>query len=200
MDHYHLKVFLLRLLIALPILGIGVFLVMRHRTGRYGAFVWGYVVFALYIFFVGLVPYLPSYGGFVRYTVGILLTVLIGYYVIGQLNLYRERKAAELRKSTEERGKEVSYDTAMKSYETHACPSCERNYLLTQNLIREKDVQDRQPNFCIHCGIKLFESCPKCGQRNFVYFPNCASCGGPVSREKAPVPSLSPSPSGASAP
>jgi hypothetical protein len=180
MDHYNLKEFLLRLLIALPVLAIGTFLVMRYRNHRFSAFVWGYALFALYVFFVGLVPYLPSYGGYVRTTVGIVLTIVIGYYTIKQLNLYRERKAAELQKSTEERRKEVSYETATNSYKNHSCPSCERDYLLTQNLIKEKDVPDRQPGFCVHCGIKLFDKCANCGQRNFVYFPHCSSCGGTI--------------------
>jgi hypothetical protein len=175
---YTLKIFLIRLLIALPILLIGVFLVVKFRKSKYNAFIWGYALFSLYVFFVGLVPYLPSYGGYVRYAVGIILTVVVGYYVIKQLTIYTERKKAELNKSTQERAKEIVYETAAKSFEAHRCPSCERNFLVIQS------STDKEPNYCIHCGLKLFGKCEKCGQRNFIHFPFCSACGAPITTDK----------------
>lgn len=175
---YTLKIFFIRLLFALPILAIGIFLVIKFRKSKYNSFVWGYSLFSLYIFFIGLVPYLPSYGGYVRYIVGIILTIFIGYYVIKQLSLYTERKKMELSKSTEERSKEIVYDTAAKAFESHTCPSCERKFDIVVN------STDKYPNYCIHCGLKLFGKCSKCDQRNFVHFPYCSSCGSTISIEK----------------
>ncbi|OGP88939.1 MAG: hypothetical protein A2031_03435 [Deltaproteobacteria bacterium RBG_19FT_COMBO_43_11] len=175
---YTLKIFLLRLLFALPILILGVYLVMKFRKSKYNALVWGYALFALYVFFIGLVPYLPSYGGYVRYSVGIIITVVIGYYVIKQLSAYTERKREELSKSTQERAKEIKYDTAAKAFLAQTCPSCERNFIIVQN------TTDKDPNFCIHCGLKLFGKCSKCNQRNFVHFPFCSACGAEISIDK----------------
>lgn len=175
---YTLKVFFIRLLFALPILAIGIFLVVKFRKSKYNSFVWGYSLFSLYIFFIGLVPYLPSYGGYVRYIVGITLTIFIGYYVIKQLSLYTERKKQELSKSTEERSKEIVYTIAAKAFESQTCPSCERKYNIVIN------ATDKSPNYCIHCGLKLFGKCTKCDQRNFVHFPYCSSCGSSISIDK----------------
>ncbi len=175
---YTLKVFFIRLLFALPILAIGIFLVVKFRKSKYNSFVWGYSLFSLYIFFIGLVPYLPSYGGYVRYIVGITLTIFIGYYVIKQLSLYTERKKQELSKSTEERSKEIVYTIAAKAFDSQTCPSCERKYNIVIN------ATEKSPNYCIHCGLKLFGKCTKCDQRNFVHFPYCSSCGSSISIDK----------------
>ena len=53
--------FLYRLMLTLPLLVIAGW-----------PFVWGSICFALFAFFVELVPYLPSYGGYIRYVVGII--------------------------------------------------------------------------------------------------------------------------------
>lgn len=170
-EDYGLKIFLVRLVIVLPLLGIGIFAFLKFRKNKYAPLIWGYILFSLYLFFVGLVPYLPSYGGYVRYTVGIVLTAFIGYYVIRQLSAYAERKKAELQKSTQERAKQIFQDTAIKAYQAHTCPSCEKDYLIG------KTSDKVFPDFCTHCGLVLFGKCPACGETNFMHFPYCRSCG-----------------------
>jgi len=172
---YSLKIFLIRLLIAVPILALGIFLILKYRKSKYNSFIWGYSLFSLYIFFIGLLPYFPSYGGYIRYSVGIILTFTLGYYVIKQLAAHRERIKSELNKSTEERAKNIEYERAIKGFELHSCPSCERSFQIIEDKINKKT------NFCTHCGLLLFEDCPKCGQRNFSHFSYCSGCGENIS-------------------
>lgn len=87
-------------------------------------FVWGFIYFALFAFFVELVPYLPSYGGYVRYVVGIVITVLIGRQAIVALNRYLEKQKLAEAMPDVERRKELSYDTALARLAKKVCPGC----------------------------------------------------------------------------
>ncbi len=141
-----LRVFLYRLTLTLPLLAIAGWLFAKKRNSTWWPFVWGFIYFALFAFFVELVPYLPSYGGYVRYAVGIVITVLVGRYAIIALNRYLERQKQAEAMPDVERRKELSYDTALARLAKKVCPGCERPV----------DLNNTAIDYCPHCGICLF--------------------------------------------
>lgn len=162
-----LRVFLVRLAFTLPLLALAGWLFVKHRRGTYWPFVWGFILFALFAFFIELVPYLPSYGGYVRYLVGIVLTLVGGHYAIGALQRYLERQKAAEALSEAERRQDISYEVAHERLNKGICPGCERPV----------DLKDNARNFCMHCGIGLFRPCPACGVRANAFARYCHACG-----------------------
>ncbi len=166
---YELTVFGWRLAFTLPVLLAAVWLFVRYRRARYWPFVYGFGLFALSAFFVELVPYLPTFGGYVRVGVGIALTVFAGIYVLRAFQRYAERKRLEMQQSQTERARSVAYEKAVGAFRKKLCPSCDKPWNLGGD----------NANYCIHCGLQLFKTCA-CGGRNFAFFPFCNSCGRPV--------------------
>jgi hypothetical protein len=162
-----LRVFLLRLALTLPLLLLSAFLFFKARKSAYWPFVWGFIFFSLFAFFVELVPYLPSYGGYVRYIVGVVLTVLIGVYAIRSLHRYLEQQKAAEERPEEQRRKDLGYDVALARLEKRVCPGCERPF----------DTSDPLNNFCVHCGLLVFHNCSGCKVRQTVFTHFCRSCG-----------------------
>ncbi len=162
-----LRIFLYRLAMTLPLLLAAGWLFAKKRRGQYWPFVWGFIFFALFAFFVELVPYLPSYGGYVRYSVGILLTALIGRYAIISLQRYLERQKAAEALPDVQRRETLRYDSAMARLDKSVCPGCERPV----------DFKNDKNDFCPHCGIGLFDRCGHCSTRKSAFARFCFSCG-----------------------
>ncbi len=182
MRRYDLKVFLIRLLIILPILIIGIFFIIRFRRHKYWPLFLGFILFSFYSFFFGLVPYLPSYGGYVRYSVGIILSILLGVYAINKIKKFIENKKKELKLAGTERAKEVQMETAEKAFDNHICPSCGRDFLIKKwdGPVGKKEklaISGVVSNYCRFCGLELFTKCKKCNYENFVHLPFCSNCG-----------------------
>ncbi len=176
---YDLKVFLLRLILVLPILIAGIWFVIKFRSNKYWPLFRGFSFYSLYAFFFGLVPYLPSYGGYIRYTVGIVLCMFGGYYAINRIRKYLEQKKIELETSSKERSKHVQSDTAEKALMNHVCPSCGKDFIL-KNWEYSATIEKTAPfvtDFCRFCGLELFSKCDKCVTKNFVHLSNCSHCG-----------------------
>ena len=168
-----LRVFLYRLALTLPLLVAAGWLFARKRQSTWWPFVWGFIFFALFAFFVELVPYLPSYGGYVRYVVGIVITALVGRYAILALSRSLERqKAAEARPDAQRR-QELSYDVALARLAKGVCPGCERAV----------DLKDVKNDFCPHCGIGLHDHCGHCQARKSAFARFCHACGTPARNE-----------------
>lgn len=188
---YDLKVFLIRLLFVAPILAIGVFFFVRFRRHKFWPLYFGFTLFSLYAFFFGLVPYLPSYGGYIRYSVGVVLSAGIGYYAIKRIRQFISQKQSELKISTQERAKKVQTQVAEKALENHFCPSCGKDFLLrkwefpiSKNTDTEVGSYKFATTFCRHCGLELFKNCSNCGAKNFAHLSFCSSCGTKIGTKK----------------
>jgi len=178
---YELNVFFKRLLFVLPILILGVWLLVKRRKSSYWPLYRGFVFFSLYAFFVGLIPYLPSYGGYIRYAIGILLSVFLGIYAIRSFQAFVKKKKEELQQSTEERSQQIKQEVAEKALENHMCPSCGKDYLINEIFQSggKKGVGGtlKVTNYCRHCGLQLFKDCDTCQTKNYAHLPHCYSCG-----------------------
>lgn len=184
-----MKVFLIRLLIILPILLLGIFFIVKFRKHKYWPLFFGFVLFSFYAFFIGLVPYLPSYGGYIRYSVGVVIVVLLGIYVINKIRAFIDKKRKELTIASSERAKHVQTATAEKALEDHMCPSCGKDFIVVG---WEKGTQGKRlqhapvkvAHYCRFCGLELFKNCKTCDTVNFVHLPFCSSCGDKVAESK----------------
>ena len=162
-----LRVFAIRLAITLPPIALAAWLFATRRKSSWWPFVWGVVFFAGYTFLVELVPYLPSFRGYVRYALGIVITVAIGRYAIVAMQRYLERQRVAEQQTEAVRRQALTYEHAIKSTNAGVCPGCERGF----------KVHDGPTNFCMHCGMKLFAHCPACDSRRNAFFHHCPNCG-----------------------
>ena len=165
-----LRVFLYRLAVTLPLLGIAGWLFARKRGGTWWPFVWGFIIFALVAFFVEVVPYLPSYGGYVYYGVGLVVTALVGRFCIVALNRRLAQQALIEQQPDDVRRSELAYDVALARLFKGVCPGCERPV----------DLKSADNSFCPHCGIGLFTDCGRCAARKNTFSPFCHACGAPA--------------------
>ncbi|GJE14085.1 MULTISPECIES: zinc ribbon domain-containing protein [Methylobacterium] len=171
-----LRVFGYRLAVTLPLLVLAGWLLLKRRKTRNWPFVWGFALAAAFAFFVELVPYLPSYGGYVHYGVGVVVTLVAGRAAINALYAYRERQRMAEARPDVERRTEIATDQALLRLAKKVCPGCERPV----------DMASPDANFCPHCGIGLFERCPTCAHRKSTFERFCSACGSRA-REAAAI-------------
>ena len=162
-----MRVFGYRLAITLPLLAVAGWLFVKKRKTSNWPFVWGFIFFALFAFFVELVPYLPSYGGYIRYIVGIVLTFVAGHYAIRALQRYLAQQKEQEAAPEAQRREQLDYEVAHTRLAKSVCPGCERGF----------DAKNTDNNFCAHCGLGVFNHCAKCNLRKNAFARYCYGCG-----------------------
>lgn len=167
-EYSELKVFLMRLAFTIPLVAGAGWVWLKKRQSSSKPFVDGFAVFALITFFFELLPYLPSYGGYVRYGVGIVLVVVLGKLGLQSLQRYLDGlKERESLPETSTPAPAIDYDKAFQKYSASTCPACERGINIQQVL------------FCPHCATSINHKCIGCGTSQSSFTRYCSQCAHP---------------------
>ena len=100
----------------------------------------------------------------------------LGNLVIGDLPLVDQQVMAE-----QERRRHVSHEEAFKKVAAKICPGCDRPTATTG---------DAEANFCIHCGMTLYDRCTTCETRKMAFFRYCMTCGTPAEPPEESMPAV----------
>ena len=161
-------VFGIRLALTLPLLVLSAWLIRRKRKSEYWPLARGVVIFSTFTFFVELVPYLPSYGGYVRYGVGIVLTALAAREAVRAMKRFLEKRRLIEQQTESERRRHLGFEQALQRMNNKVCPGCERPIA---------GAPASPSSFCVYCGLHLYDDCQSCGTHKNAFFQYCPTCG-----------------------
>ena len=93
----------------------------------------------------------------------------MGVYAIRAMQRYLTKRAEVERQTESERRRALPSEEAIKHISTGVCPGCERAIAASGS--------GAPANFCVHCGMTLFDSCTACSTRKNAFFHYCPACG-----------------------
>jgi hypothetical protein len=76
------------------------------------------------------------------------------------------------RQTETERRRALPSEEAIKRISMGVCPGCERAIASSGSA-----GSGAPANFCVHCGMTLFDNCPACNTRKNAFFHYCPACG-----------------------
>lgn len=173
-ERHDLRLAMYQLLILLPLLGVGAFLVARKRDSLYFPLFLGYGGAVLLKVTLVMHRYFPA-----RYFKYILVTAML--LAVGRLLVHFIRLAAFPKTGWLNR----QYREA---YERFLCPVCEypirvgpRRFLFwTRRTVHKIALNspscEEEPYCCPACGTHLFEECSSCHQVRHSLLPHCQHC------------------------
>ena len=97
-----------------------------------------------------------------------LRTLQFATHIIKGLQRYMAKRQEVERQTEPERRKSLGTEQALKQLSAKVCPGCERALMTTGAV---------EPDFCVHCGLKLFDKCASCDTRRNAFFHYCPKCG-----------------------
>lgn len=123
-----------------------------------------------------MAPYVPPLGLYVYYGLGVLVTAVASHYGVRWMRRYLAAREQEEKKAEADRKSVIQYEEALKKIAAKTCPGCDRPLATTG---------EAQADFCVHCGLRLFDQCGTCDTRKYVFFRYCMTCGTPAGAKPA---------------
>ena len=174
LEKHNLRLAMFQLLILLPLLGIGAFLIIKKRGSIYFPLFLGFGSAVLLKASLVIHAYFPS--RYFKYVLVIGLLFAVVKLMIYFIRVVAFPKAQWLTKQYRE------------AYERFLCPVCEypirtgpRKYLFwtrrtVNKIILPKDSEEEKPYSCPACGTVLFDECSACRGIRHALLPHCQHC------------------------
>lgn len=173
-DQHEFRLACLQLLVLLPLLGIGIFLIFRKRGSIYFPLFLGYGAATLLKVALVIHEYFPS--RYFKYVLVLGLLIAVVKLLVHFIRMAAFPRAQWLTKQYRE------------GYERFLCPVCEypirrgpRKFLFwTRRTVHKvalpEFAPEDKPYCCPACGTSLFEECPECHYIRHSLLPCCEHC------------------------
>lgn len=185
-EKHDMRLACLQLLILLPLLAVGSFLVIRKRSSIYFPLFLGCGAATLLKVSLVIHEYFPS--RYFKYVLILGLLIAVARLLVYFIRVVAFPKAQWLTKQYRE------------AYERFLCPVCEypirtgpRRFLFwtrrtVNKIVLPKDVPRDELYSCPSCGTTLFEECSECHAIRHALLPHCRHCNAEKKVESCPGP------------